>query len=194
MADYHNVTTQEEIHWKQKSRVYWIQHGDRNTKFFKLTNFKRRGFNKLVEIKCQDGTITRDKTEIKIEAVKFCQALLSKDQLDDIDAISQILQNIPCLIQQHINEELSRALQKEEVKIVLFLMNKAPGPYGFPESFFPKNWNIISDDIFAAALEFFRKDKRLKSYPKENLSQRLCRLQANQPLQCNLQNNYKDYG
>ncbi|XP_075498859.1 uncharacterized protein LOC142537187 [Primulina tabacum] len=39
------LSEQEEIHWNQRARVNWLQHGDRNTKFFRATASQRRRNN-----------------------------------------------------------------------------------------------------------------------------------------------------
>jgi hypothetical protein len=38
---------QEEILWRQKSRVQWLQEGDRNTKFFHRSTIQRRHVNHI---------------------------------------------------------------------------------------------------------------------------------------------------
>lgn len=39
------LSEQEEIHWNQRSRVNWLQYGDRNTKFFHASATQRRKTN-----------------------------------------------------------------------------------------------------------------------------------------------------
>lgn len=39
------LSDQEEIHWKQRSRVTWLQHGDRNTRFFHISASQRKSNN-----------------------------------------------------------------------------------------------------------------------------------------------------
>ena len=39
----HDLLLQEEIIWKQRSRITWLQHGDRNTRFFHtMASFRKR--------------------------------------------------------------------------------------------------------------------------------------------------------
>lgn len=41
------ILDQEEIFWKQRSRVNWLKHGDRNTKFSHATAFTQRKTNMI---------------------------------------------------------------------------------------------------------------------------------------------------
>jgi len=45
---------QEEILWKQKSRIQWIKEGDKNGRFFHNSLIQRRSRNCIVEIKAPD--------------------------------------------------------------------------------------------------------------------------------------------
>jgi hypothetical protein len=42
---------QEETMWCQKSRIRWLNEGERNTKFFHRTTIGRRSHNKILKIR-----------------------------------------------------------------------------------------------------------------------------------------------
>lgn len=42
IVDFNEILKLEEIHWHQKSKVQWLQQGERNTKFFHATTISKR--------------------------------------------------------------------------------------------------------------------------------------------------------
>jgi hypothetical protein len=61
---------QEEISWRQKSRIRWLKEGDKCTKFFhQVANSNRR--NNSIEEMVVDGTISSDPTIISNHIVNF---------------------------------------------------------------------------------------------------------------------------
>lgn len=67
---------QEEILWKQKSRIRWLKEGERNTKFFHRTMIQRRMHNTISFLQKQGGERVEDHTEIEQELVNYFQDVL----------------------------------------------------------------------------------------------------------------------
>jgi len=67
---------QEEILWKQKSRIRWLKEGERNTKFFHSTTIQRRMHNTITFIQKQDGRRVEKHTEIEQEFIDHFEEVL----------------------------------------------------------------------------------------------------------------------
>jgi len=65
----------EEIFWKQKARVYWIQERDRNTSFFHKSVKAQRQGNFISSLRSPEGSIISSSSRISSEAVHFFSAL-----------------------------------------------------------------------------------------------------------------------
>ncbi|XP_043694325.1 uncharacterized protein LOC122645036 [Telopea speciosissima] len=81
------VLLQEEIFWRQKSRVRWLKEGDRNTNFFHTSAKMRRLRQSVSKIKDGNGDWISDASGIEAEAVRFFTDAFSSQgctQDDDI--------------------------------------------------------------------------------------------------------------
>jgi hypothetical protein len=58
-TEYRNLLFLEEITWWQKSRVTWLQEGDKNTRFFHRVANSNRRFNSIDHLSI-DGVLTTD--------------------------------------------------------------------------------------------------------------------------------------
>ena len=67
---------QEEIDWRQRSRINWLKDGDRNTKFFHHKATWRAKTNKIGRLQRSNGSMTTDKTEMETMTTDFFQKSL----------------------------------------------------------------------------------------------------------------------
>eukprot|EP00253_Pinus_taeda_P010151 PITA_10151 len=65
--DLENLCKQEEILWRQKSRVQWLKEGERNTIFFHKSTIANIAYNRISSIKNEEGEF--EKSHEAIEAV-----------------------------------------------------------------------------------------------------------------------------
>ena len=70
----------EEIFWKKKSWVDWLQEGDRNTTFLHNTVKARRSGNSITSLVSTSGDQLFSKEEISLEATRYFSQLFSKEE------------------------------------------------------------------------------------------------------------------
>jgi hypothetical protein len=132
----------EEMMWLQRSRVSWLQEGDRNIIFFHRKAVWRARKNKIKNLKRTDGSHCTDQGEMGELTTSFFIDLYSSYQ----NSNPHILRN---LIERKISEEMNDSMCKDftndEISDALFQIGplKAPGPDGFPARFFPKELGCI---------------------------------------------------
>lgn len=73
----------------------------------------KSSFNKIIQIVRKYDSITKDKEEIKNEAVQFYQDLLSLDQRRNNITMEKVLENIPQTLGNKESEYLERFLDEK---------------------------------------------------------------------------------
>jgi hypothetical protein len=142
---------QEEISWRQKSRVRWLKEGDKCTKFFhQVASANRR--NNSIESLIVNGSPTSDPACIGEHVVNYYESLFSeplswRPRLDNLEF-------------DRLNGEevssLENPFEEREVREVIKGMDrdKAPGPDGFSMAFFQDCWEVVKGDFMAVFEEF----------------------------------------
>eukprot|EP00253_Pinus_taeda_P028919 PITA_28919 len=145
--EWEKLCKQEEIFWKQKSRVQWLKEGECNTNFFHSSTIANRTRNRLSSIKDEDGQIHQSHENIEVVLVRHFRA--QENILVREPFIKDFTKHIPKLVSREDNCNLNRPVSEKEVSEVLKEMQngKAPGPNGFNVDFFKVCWNIIKKDI-----------------------------------------------
>jgi hypothetical protein len=141
---------QEEILWKQKSRVQWLKEGERNTRFFHRTVIQRRHSNKITHLISEAGETITSHADMENTLIDYFQNLLSEPLQDRREAIHKITRHVPSLVTQEQNSMLLRPITIEEVDEALQQTpkNKAPGPDGFTSDFFHHCWPMIRTEVW----------------------------------------------
>lgn len=94
-----SVPLQEEILWKEKSRVKWLMEGDRNTEFFHAVA-KSRGIKSKFNLQLEDGSFSNEATVIGPKAMEYYSSLFKAEKCD---ANSNMLDTITHLINDGMN-------------------------------------------------------------------------------------------
>ncbi|KAM1294906.1 hypothetical protein ACFX1Q_015702 [Malus domestica] len=155
----------EESYWLQRSRVKWLQEGDANTAFFHQSTLQRRRRNCVVKL--QDGRQgwVENQDSIRHTFEDHYINLFTSSGLRDW---GQSLHCIQHMVSDQMNEELTRPVGVEEIKLAAFQMGglKAPGPNGFQGIFYQTFWNTLLDDVNCIVQDYMQgacSPKRLNS-------------------------------
>ncbi|KAL7227211.1 hypothetical protein ACSBR1_022135 [Camellia fascicularis] len=63
-VDLELLLAREEMFYHQRSRIRWLNFGDKNTNFFHASMIQRRQRNQILQLQTEDGTWLSSNTEI----------------------------------------------------------------------------------------------------------------------------------
>lgn len=150
----------EEMYWFQRSRVKWLNWGDRNSKFFHASTVQRRGRNRIVRLKNEVNEWVEGKANLFELILHHFQCLYTSE----VSEISpEILLNIPSQVTAGMNQMLEARVTETEVKAAIEGLGslKAPGPDGLNGAFFRNHWEAIKGEVLQAVLGFFDGERLL---------------------------------
>ena len=143
----------EEIYWAQRSRIPWLKHGDKNTRFFHLKASQRKQRNHIQSIKNAEDVWVEEESDIAGVALEYFETLFKAGTCERLE---ECLNGVNSKITPDMQQVLSSMFCAEEVKTALFQMGptKAPGPDGMNALFYQKFWHVVGDMVVNAVLDF----------------------------------------
>jgi hypothetical protein len=146
---------QEEILWKQKSRVQWLKEGEKKTKFFHRAMVHCRHINKITHLEDSQGNPIREHSQIEAELTNYYWDLLTKTREERMKSIQRVTRHIPSLVTPEQNLALTQPITQEEVDQAIKSMppGKAPGPDGFTTDFFHHCWDLVREEVWEVVEE-----------------------------------------
>lgn len=154
-TELHQAWQREEQYWAMRSRINWLQWGDRNTKFFHATTLQRRQRNQITILRDENQQWVRDPDQIKQMISAYYYQLYSTSGPRHY---AQILEQCPQLVDADMNANLLAQPTLEEVRVATFQLgaSKAPGTDGLNGLFYRAHWEIIKVDVHRAVQQFFQ--------------------------------------
>lgn len=145
---------EEEEYWKQRSRILWLQCGDRNSGFFHAITRGRRQVNSFSILEDDDGKISDTEEGIVATISHYFQNIFTSSDSDCIETVNEALSSC---ISHDDNVLLTAIPDRTEVFNAVHAIpaDKAPGPDGFSAGFYHSFWSTIGEDVYRDVLEFF---------------------------------------
>jgi hypothetical protein len=158
----------EEMWWSQRSRVQWLQHGDKNTKFFHQKASQRRQRNRIDAIQDEQGTTHHNIEGIENTLTNYFKSLFTSQSTHNMEQAVKVVKN---KITPDMQDFLNTTYTVEEVTEAIKHMKgmAAPGPDGLPAVFYHNYWDIIGEDVIKAVLEVLNDEGDPSPYNKTHI-------------------------
>lgn len=116
------LSDQEEIHWKQRARVNWLQHGDRNTRFFHAKASQRKATNSIKGLFNARGEWYTNIDDMADIAKDYFGNMFSTSDPNmwDIETVINLTDNV---VGDHMNNVLCAKFSEEEIHKAVFNMH-----------------------------------------------------------------------
>ncbi|CAL9231590.1 unnamed protein product [Arabidopsis halleri] len=121
---------EEEKFWKQRSRIQWLQDGEKNTAFFHAATRNRRTCNRFTTIEDDSGASFHQEQDIVRIIAEYYQHMFTSQSEGPFDLVSEVLSP---KVTQETNARLIRIPDAAEIYLAVKAIHpsKAPGPDGF---------------------------------------------------------------
>ena len=110
--DLNLLLQQEELYWRQRSRVSWLKDGNRNTKFFHASASHRQCINSISRLKDDTSAWVENESSLDTLAQQYFFTLFTSSQLG---SITQVIQHVNRVVSQDMNDYLLQDFTVEDV-------------------------------------------------------------------------------
>jgi exonuclease III len=140
---------EDEERWRLKSRMLWLNGGDKNTRFFHRFASARRSKKQLWDIEQEDGITYHAQEEIKVAAVNHFNAFFQVPIEPSLNAQVELAGRFPNMVTAEEALALESPCTKEEILSVLkgFKKEKSPGPDGWSVELYLHFFDIMGQDL-----------------------------------------------
>uniref|UniRef100_A0A803PPX6 RNase H type-1 domain-containing protein n=1 Tax=Cannabis sativa TaxID=3483 RepID=A0A803PPX6_CANSA len=157
-ANLSEVLAQREIFWKQRSKQFWLNSGDKNSKYFHSVASSRKRNNNISQLQDNNGRWLNWDSGLEHVITRYFQNLFQTSNID----LGTILNKVRPSVSREQNDDLLLAILEDKVRSALFQMhpNKSPGPDGMTPAFYQKHWSIVGTDVVQFVHDFFDTAKK----------------------------------
>jgi hypothetical protein len=151
--DLNGLLENEEIFWKQRSGVSWMNARDKNTKFFHAQCSQMRQTNRISGLRDDSGVWHSDMAKVSELAVQYFQNIFSSSNPTE-EVLSTCLDGMERVVSDEMNDALLADFITDEVLMALKQMypTKAPSPDGMSAIFYQTYWSIVGPEVSHAII------------------------------------------
>lgn len=113
-SELEHLLVKEEVYWKQRSRVGWLRHGDKNTAYFHKHASCRRKRNEIKGLFNANNIFLTDHKEVKVVTEFYSDLFTSRNPSSE--EINTIINHVAQPFTQDMLDTLDRPFTSNEVK------------------------------------------------------------------------------
>lgn len=158
----------EDLKWKQRARVHWLQNVDWNTKFFHTHANEGRKINFIGEVTNAEGMKCSRLNQINKALLDYYQSLfLTSGPTGGDECLTEMEEKVTW----EMNDQLALDFTEEELCKVISQMApyRSPGPDGYPPCFHQKFWPMIGKEVCKAVLFCLNSGRSLANINDTNI-------------------------
>lgn len=106
---------EEEVYWKQRSRVSWLKEGDQNTKFFHAFANQRKRNNEITMLCDNQGVVITGDAGLEQVSTEYFQNIFSSSNPNRIDTVVESIEQV---VSPDMNDILLSPYSEDEVRIL----------------------------------------------------------------------------
>lgn len=140
-----DILLHEEVYWKQRAKLMWLEEGDSNTKFFHASATARRKTNHVDRLQTDAGVLVDDYQGMCRVVKDYYTSIFSESlevetsQLPSANTVST--EQNRSLVEGVTFDEFSYAIKQMH-------QDKAAGPDGLNPAFFQHFWGKMGKEVF----------------------------------------------
>ena len=112
-----DLLLKQEIYWAQRSRITWLKHGDRNTKFFHSKALQRRRRNHIKGVMNSQEQWMEEMEDVARVAVDYFDNLFYASSCIQM---GECLSTVSAKVSPAMQDMLSRDFIANEIKVAIF--------------------------------------------------------------------------
>lgn len=144
----------EESYWKQRAKIFWLEEGDANTKFFHASATSRKKSNHISSLQTEDGATIIDHEGMCLVVKEYYESIFAGSA--EVEIEDMVSAN---MVSTEQNNKLVEEMTFEEFTAAVKQMHpdKASGPDGLNPAFFQHFWPMLGREVFECCKEWLLK-------------------------------------
>lgn len=112
----------ENLKWKVRAKKHWLQHGDRNTRYFHTCASQRRRKNTIVQIRDEEGRSVGGEEQIEQVFSEYFRGIYTSSN-PSLEQVEHCLNGLEQKIDGEKRRKMERSFTTEEVERALKQMS-----------------------------------------------------------------------